>query len=78
MINMLCPYCGKEMKRGIMSGDGRQGITWKEGEKPAGFIDKLCGEGIVTVAKWKLTQFTIEADFCPDCKKMIIDTDVLA
>ncbi len=75
---MLCPYCGKEMKIGIMSGDGRQGITWKEGEGRAGLIDKLYGSGKITAAKWKLTQFTIEANFCPDCKKMIIDTDVSA
>ena len=73
---MNCPYCGKEMKKGIMSGDGRQGITWKEGDKKASFIDKLGGGCNVTAAKWNLTQFTIEADYCPDCKKMIIDTDV--
>lgn len=28
---MECPYCKKEMKKGILSGDARQGIAWKEG-----------------------------------------------
>ena len=28
---MICPFCGKEMKRGIMSGDGRSRVFWKAG-----------------------------------------------
>ena len=30
---MNCPFCGKEMQKGILSGDGRSALTWKAGEK---------------------------------------------
>ena len=73
---MICPFCGKEMRDGILSGDGRSPVTWKQGEKKAGLIDKITGAGTVTAAKRNLVTFTIEARYCPDCHKMIFDTDV--
>lgn len=73
---MECPYCKKEMKEGILSGDARQGVSWKEGDRKASFFDKMGGSCKVTAAKCGLSVFTIQAHFCPGCKKMIIDTDV--
>ena len=64
------------MKKGRLSGDARQGISWKEGDKKASFFDKMGGSHRLTAAKSGLSMFTIEAHFCPDCQKMIIDTDV--
>ncbi|MBR1863354.1 MAG: hypothetical protein IJ806_04640 [Ruminococcus sp.] len=74
---MICPYCNKEMKKGILSGDGRSAVTWKEGDKKAGFYDKLGLAGYtVTAVRRTLAAFTVESYFCPECKKMIFDTDV--
>ena len=73
---MLCPYCGREMKAGILSGDGRSPVAWKQGEKKAGLMDAIVGSGTVTAARRTLTTFTIESWYCPDCKKMIFDTEV--
>lgn len=73
---MECPYCKKEMKEGILSGDARQGVSWKEGDRKASLFDKMGGSCAVTAAKCGLSTFTIQAHFCPGCKKMIIDTDV--
>ena len=73
---MTCPFCGKEMKKGILSGDGRQGLHWKEGEKRANIMDTLGGACALTAKMGGLSVFTLESHFCPDCKKMIIDTDV--
>lgn len=73
---MECPYCKKEMKKGILSGDARQGIAWKEGDKRASMLDRMGGAHRLTAAKSNLSTFKIEAHFCADCKKMIIDTDV--
>lgn len=73
---MECPYCKKEMKKGILSGDARQGISWKEGDKKASMFDKLGGSHCLTAAKSNLSTFKIVAYFCSDCKKMIINTDV--
>lgn len=73
---MKCPYCGKEMQKGILSGDGRANVTWKAGEKKTGEFDRLIGIGKVTAAKHTLTTFTIEAEYCIYCKKMIFDTEI--
>ncbi len=74
---MKCPYCNQEMENGIISGDGRSGVFWKKGDKKAGFMDRLGGAGKIEAAKYTLTTFTMEANYCPACKKMIIDTDIL-
>ncbi len=73
---MVCPFCGKEMEKGMMSGDGRDKVRWKSGDKKADICDKLAVLGNVTAVKYSLTTFTVEAFFCSACKKMIIETDV--
>lgn len=73
---MNCPYCEKEMKKGIISGDGRSGVYWKAGEKRTDFKDKLGGTGKLKAVKYSLAVFEIQACYCPKCKKMIFDTEV--
>jgi hypothetical protein len=73
---MICPFCGKEMKKGILSGDGRSKVRWKSGDKKADIWDTLSDSGSVTAVKYTLTAFTVESFFCAACKKMIIETDV--
>ncbi|HBI85445.1 MAG TPA: hypothetical protein DDX71_04030 [Ruminococcus sp.] len=75
---MICPFCGKEMKKGILSGDGRSAVRWKSGEKKADFFDALADAGRVTAAKHTIASFTIESYYCGACKKMIFDTEVTA
>ncbi|MGN1166591.1 MAG: PF20097 family protein [Lachnospiraceae bacterium] len=75
---MVCPFCGKEMNKGILSGDGRCTVRWKTGDKKAGFMDTLSDSGRITAAKHTLSAFTIESYYCPSCKKMIFDTDITA
>ena len=73
---MTCPFCGKEMEKGIMSGDGRSKVRWKAGDKKSDIWDALSFSGIVTGIDYSITSFTVESYFCPACKKMIFDTDV--
>lgn len=73
---MKCPFCGKEMQKGILSGDGRSAVTWKAGEQKTGFAERLLGAGKLSAAKYTLTAFSIEAYYCCACKKMIFDTDI--
>ena len=74
---MKCPYCEKEMVKGILSGDGREPVTWKAGDKKAGAFDRwVLGMGTVTAAKRTLTAFTIESYYCGNCRKMMFDTDI--
>ena len=73
---MDCPFCRREMDKGILSGDGRSNVRWKAGNKKAGFMDTLSNSGRVTAAKHTLAVFTIESYYCSSCKKMIFDTDI--
>lgn len=73
---MICPFCGKEMKRGIMSGDGRSRIFWKAGDRKAKAAERLVGVGEVSAAKYRLGTFTMETYYCEVCRKMIFDTDI--
>ena len=73
---MTCPFCKKEMQHGILSGDGRSNVTFKAGDKKTGGFDRFIGIGKVTAAKHGPATFAIDANYCPDCKKMIFDTDI--
>lgn len=73
---MKCPYCNQEMQNGIISGDGRSKVYWKAGGKKANFTDKLGGTGKLEAVNYSLATFTIEADYCVTCKKIIFETDI--
>lgn len=73
---MKCPYCGEEMKKGILSGDGRSKVRWISDEEQVGVFDKLAGKGMVD-AKYTPTKFEIESCYCSRCHKMIFDADVV-
>ena len=40
---MKCPYCNNEMKKGILSGDGRSKVRWIANNEHIGMMDKLAG-----------------------------------
>ncbi len=74
---MICPFCGNEMEAGILSGDPRAGVVWKQGSKRADFIDRFVGDAYaVDAARLTLAAFTIETWYCFGCKKMIFDTEL--
>lgn len=72
---MKCPFCNNEMQSGIMTGDGRSKIYWEQTGDKLGMMDKLVGKGIID-AKYSLSKFKINTEYCCHCKKMIFDTDI--
>ena len=72
---MKCPFCGNEMAEGKLSGDGRCKVRWDAKDEKPSLMDKALGIGTVD-AKYKLFKFEIDAMYCYDCKKMIIDTSL--
>ena len=69
---MECPHCGKEMRKGRLSG-GRDYVYWKDAGPDAELV--------------RLTRFGEEtqAFYCPECRKVTLDvpeikpwTDLLA
>ena len=79
---MKCPYCGELMKSGVIRYDSRSGLRWSaDGENPSSW-DKLCGAlggiGQLTAAEengWE--RGSIRGDYCPACKKLMIETDIV-
>ena len=72
---MRCPFCGKEMKKGAIIGDGRSKVYWEAEDEKLGMLDKMVGKGSID-AKYTPTKFKIDADYCGICRKMIFTTDV--
>ncbi len=72
---MICPYCSKEMKKGVITGDGRSKVFWEPENEKLDMLDKLIGKGMID-AKYSLSKFRIEADYCESCKKMIFSTNI--
>lgn len=68
---MKCPYCGKDMNRGIIQG-GRFSHKWIPEEKEQTALPKWFSKGI------KLTDPLMEhgviAFYCHACEKIVIDT----
>ncbi len=74
---MTCPYCNNEMVAGNLNGNGKNGIHWKEGTGHSSILDRICGTGELTAAEYTaFGRFVIQCDYCPRCKKIIIDTEV--
>lgn len=46
---MKCPFCEKEMEKGVMSGDGRSKIYWQPKNEKLGVMDKIVGKGIYLI-----------------------------
>ncbi len=73
---MICPYCGKEMREGLLTGDGRSALRWSDNDEKLSIFDKLGGKGTVESAQYNWAAFKLDAVYCSDCKKLIIDTDI--
>lgn len=78
---MQCPFCGKQMQSGVIRYDSRSGLRWSAGaEKICGwdkFWNSLGGIGQLTAAQengWTVGK--VPGEYCPSCKKMIIETDI--
>lgn len=73
---MKCPYCNNVMTKGIISGDGRSPVTWKEGNKKANFLDKLGGGVMLKLSKKTISTFEIESFYCNKCHIMMFETEI--
>lgn len=72
---MKCPFCEKEMKKGVISGDGRSRIFWEPQNEKLSVMDKIVGKGMID-AEYSLSKFKIHAEYCDACKKMIFSTNI--
>lgn len=76
---MTCPFCGSEMRHGEITADNTI-LRWIEGDQPKSKVRKIFSlrtEGNLLKVPQTAWRPWIPADFCPKCKKMIYETDIL-
>lgn len=71
----ICPYCGAEMEKGKLSGDGRTPIQYSIEKETLPIIDSIKeNERHFIVAKPKFFGYAVKECFrCRMCRKIIID-----
>lgn len=72
---MTCPYCKKEMKYGSISAYNR--LSWTpEGERACGGTKwAKSPNGVVLAEYFLLGAATVDAAYCEECKKIVIDLE---
>ena len=72
---MTCPYCNNEMKSGSVT-TTRGRLSWTpDGEVKSfsQFIVASVSDNSIEFGKWDLFGAMAAAQYCPNCKKIIID-----
>ena len=72
---MKCPYCGKEMELGQISADNL--LSWTpESESVRGGTRWAKSPNSIVLAKYYfLAPASVDAYYCGDCKKIVINVD---
>ena len=74
---VTCPYCGQEMQAGSVTGDGRGSLYWQPAGTRRRISDYLGGRGRIKSATYhSLLRFDLKGNYCPGCRKLIIDTEI--
>ena len=70
---MLCPYCNAKMKLGQIEADNL--LSWKpDDERASGGTRWARSPNSIILAKYfLLSPASVDAFYCMDCKKIIID-----
>jgi len=71
---MKCPFCSREMRGGVMEGDGRTKLRWIPDDKLIKWVDRLSSNiGIIPEAEYVKLKFTLRGEYCANCGKFITD-----
>lgn len=77
---MECPYCKKEMQSGMIFGNGGSSVRWKDGRDDLpSFLETSFGKMKLEAVDYFVhfpAMFTIDADYCENCKIMLFKTDI--
>lgn len=69
---MICPYCNKQMEKGIIQSPHE--ISWLKGDKKKIFARATFHEDSVVLSELSLLSGSaVEAFICKECEKVIID-----
>ncbi len=69
---MTCPYCGREMERGLIQSP--QELCWIPGEDRKTFARAEFHEGAVVLSKLSFMKGSaVTAHLCRACRKVVID-----
>ncbi|WP_425449202.1 PF20097 family protein [Dethiothermospora halolimnae] len=70
---MNCPYCGIEMTIGMIEGDGRMSLIWREYGEKIGWLDRVLKKKNVIAEAHVFGKSAVGAYKCEECNKIIIE-----
>ena len=71
-VTMKCPYCGREMEKGLI--ESRHEINWKKRERRSFFGNADFYKGSVVLSELSFIKGSaVVAWLCRECKKVVID-----
>lgn len=77
---MTCPFCSSDMQHGKIVADPRRKLRWLPSTAQPTATEKFLAYSqfgqLTGVTYSMLDSAAVEADFCPNCRKMIFDTDI--
>lgn len=68
---MKCPYCSEEMQQGYLQ--SARDLYWTQ--KPKKIMMIASGKDDFLIGDTTFAGILAEAEYCPNCKKIIIDTE---
>ena len=72
---MKCPYCGKEMEKGLIQSPNE--IAWLKGEKRKLFTKASFHADSVLLSEFSALKGSAVAAYnCNECKKIVINYDI--
>ena len=72
---MICPYCGEEMKEGVLR-TSKGHIKWDEGPNTVDWFGIKAMDACCIASDEGIFSSRITAYYCPDCKKFIVDSEL--
>jgi len=76
-VPVICPYCGQEMDDGEVMSNGPCALYWLPSDPERRALAFRGGRGLLkNVVSGNLVQISIKGNYCPACKKLIIDTEI--
>ena len=76
-VPVICPYCGQEMDDGEVMSNGPCALYWLPSDPERRALAFRGGRGLLkSVVSRNLVQISIKGNYCHNCRKLIIPTEI--
>ncbi|MGE5627908.1 MAG: PF20097 family protein [Solirubrobacterales bacterium] len=69
-----CPYCGRDMKKGLIQADGQHAMLWVEADKKRSLSSQMNNSDCILLQQETFFyKASVDADYCDNCDKIVIE-----